>query len=336
MRKLAAFGCLWAVAAKVPPPALFRGQRRQSPHSVHQSRRRGPAARVGNAENHGTAKPLRPPVSLVDATVCAAIPCTRAHWGPLLRRSLDSVAKQTRRVDRVVVVLSLVGLKPDEFKKMCAARQTELSTWHANATLVCATAKRGDRTHAANRNAAGRSCDATWIAFVDADDEMQPERVERMLGHVLRHRADIGLHSFEFRRPQAIGLNSTTLSFGLNSTTSRGRHLPPDSLQPKITTPFMLWASANRTAEPIKGLGPVGELVTGSRVHLGHSFVRTAALREIPQPEGREYYRREDLAWFRRAVWTGLRAVLTDEQLSVYYAGTTVSRRSNFESDHVF
>ncbi len=304
---------------------------------MHQSRRRrGPAARVGNAENHGTVKPLRPPVSLVDDTVCAAIPCTHAHWGPLLRRSLDSVAKQTRRVDRVVVVLSLVGLKPDEFKKMCAARQTELSTWHANATLVCAKAKRGDRTHASNRNAAGRSCNTTWIAFVDADDEMQPERVERMLGHVLRHRADIGLHSFEFRRPQAIGLNSTTLSFGLNSTTSRGRHLPPDSLQPKITTPFMLWASANRTAEPIKGLGPVGELVTGSRVHLGHSFVRTAALREIPQPEGREYYRREDLAWFRRAVWTGLRAVLTDEQLSVYYAGTTVSRRSNFESDHVF
>ena len=336
MRKLAAFGCLWAVAAKVPlrPPA--HGQRRQSPHSVHQSRRRGPAARVGNAENHGTAKPLRPPVSLADDTVCAAIPCTRAHWGPLLRRSLDSVAKQTRRVDRVVVVLSLVGLKPDEFKKMCAARQTELSTWHANATLVCATAKRGDRTHAANRNAAGRSCNTTWIAFVDADDEMQPERVERMLGHVLRHRADIGLHSFEFRRPQAIGLNSTTLSFGLNSTTSRGRHLPPDSLQPKITTPFMLWASANRTAEPIKGLGPVGELVTGSRVHLGHSFVRTAALREIPQPEGREYYRREDLTWFRRAVWAGLRAVLTNEQLSVYYGGTAVSRHSSFQSDHVF
>ena len=69
------------------------------------------------------------------------------------------------------MVLSLVGLKPDEFKKMCAARQTELSTWHANATLVCAKAKRGDRTHASNRNAAGRSCNTTWIAFVDADDE---------------------------------------------------------------------------------------------------------------------------------------------------------------------
>ena len=91
-------------------------------------------------------EPLRPPVSLVDDTVCAAIPCTHAHWGPLLRRSLDSVAKQTRRVDRVVVVLSLVGLKPDEFKKMCAARQTELSTWHANATLVCTKAKHGPHT----------------------------------------------------------------------------------------------------------------------------------------------------------------------------------------------
>ena len=30
----------------------------------------------------------------------------------------------------------------------------------------------------------------------------------------------------------------------------------------------------------------MSELVTGSRVTLGHSFVRTAALLEIPQPEG--------------------------------------------------
>ena len=80
----------------------------------------------------------------------------------------------------------------------------------------------------------------------------------------------------------------------------------------------------------------MSELVTGSRVTFGHSFVRTAALLEIPQPEGSEYYRREDLAWFRRAVWTGLRVVLTDEQLSVYYAGTAVSRHSSLQSDHVF
>ena len=176
MRKLAAFGCLWAVAA---PPA--HGQRRQSPHSVHLSRRRGPAARVGNAENHGTAQPLRPPVSLVDDTVCAAIPCTHAHWGPLLRRSLDSVAKQTRRVDRVVVVLSLVSLKPDEFQKMCAARQTELSTWHANSDPCVTKAQRGDaHTHLTAMQPAAR---VTPLGpFVDADDEMQPE-VERVLSH---------------------------------------------------------------------------------------------------------------------------------------------------------
>ena len=58
----------------------------------------------------------------------------------------------------------------------------------------------------------------------------------------------------------------------------------------------------------------MSELVTGSRVTLGHSFVRTAALREIPQPEGREYSDGgSDLV---QAVWAGLRAVLTNEQLS--------------------
>ena len=97
----------------------------------------------------------------------------------------------------------------------------------------------------------------------------------------------------------------------------------------------MVWVIANRTAEPIIGLGPVTELCTDSHVTAGHSFVRTAALREIPQPKGREYYRREDMVWFRRTVWAGLRVVFTDEQLSVYYGGSSVSRRSNFQKDHI-
>ena len=124
MRKLAALGCLWAVAAKVPlrPPA--HGQRRQSPHSVHQSRRRGPrrrgpAARVGNAENHGTAQPLRPPVSLVDDTVCAAIPCTRLRQSKTATaiKYGDTVVKRSREkqdmrefnlIEREVCVLKLL------------------------------------------------------------------------------------------------------------------------------------------------------------------------------------------------------------------------------------
>ena len=288
-------------------------------HSVHQSRRRGPAARVGNAENHGTAN-RSGRRSLWRTTLFVLQSRALTPTGDRCCAALWTVSRS-----RLAVLIewwwcSAWSVSSPMSSKKCA-QHGRRSYRHGTPTRPLYVRKPSTvRTHASNRNAAGRSCNTTWIAFVDADDEMQPERVERMLGHVLRHRADIGLHSFEFRRPQAIGLNSTTLSFGLNSTTSRGRHLPPDSLQPKITTPFMLWARANRTAEPIKGLGPVGELVTGSRVHLGHSFVRTAALREVPQPEGREYYRREDLAWFRRAVWTGLRAVLTDEQLSVYYA----------------
>ena len=103
MRKLAALGCLWAVAA---PPA--HGQRRQSPHSVHLSRRRGPAARVGNAENHGTAQPLRPPVPLVDDTVCPAIPCTR------LRQSKTATA--IKYGDTVVKLFRNQGMR--EFNLM--------------------------------------------------------------------------------------------------------------------------------------------------------------------------------------------------------------------------
>ena len=111
MRKLAALGCLWAVAAKVPlrPPA-------------HGQRRRGPAARVarvGSAENHGTAKPLRPPVSLVDDTVCAAIPCTRLRQSKTSTaiKYGDTVVKRSREkqdmrefnlIEREVCVLKLL------------------------------------------------------------------------------------------------------------------------------------------------------------------------------------------------------------------------------------
>ena len=249
--------------------------------------------------------------------MCAAIPCAQHHWGPLLQRSLRSVAKQTRRVDQVVVAVSLVGLSPEARERKCAARQTQLSTWFDGAKLVCVEAVKGSRTHAANRNVAGRQCgNATWVAFIDADDEMQPERVMRMIDVMRRAKADIGLHSYVYRQSQP---RLASLS-AVSSATTYGAHLPAGSREPTIRSPSVLYRAANASSRRFMLMAPLN-----CKTHHGHSFVRRSVLSEVPQPEEKEQYRQEDVAWVDRSMRAGVRVVHTDEELSVYYSGSSVA-----------
>ena len=43
----------------------------------------------------------------------------------------------------------------------------------------------------------------------------------------------------------------------------------------------------------------------------------------MPQPEAKEFHRREDIAFVNRAVRDGVPTLHTNEQLSVYYQGTS-------------
>ena len=136
--------------------------------------------------------PVVPPENYEkDTNVCVAIPCTPNHW-PHLPRALRSVRLQIRPADSVVVTLSHTS------PESCAPLQAELSMMLPIATLVCWNNSVRYWTRGANRNLASRECagrQSTHVAFIDADDEMQPLRLLRMLALMREHRAEVGVIS---------------------------------------------------------------------------------------------------------------------------------------------
>ena len=131
---------------------------------------------------------LEPAAWSGNESVCVAIPCAPKHWS-LLPRVLRSVERQTRRPERVVVALS--HTQP----AACEARQGELTRMLPGAGLKCVGGSGWTRGH--NRNVAAAACgNVSLIAYVDADDQMAPVRLERMVALMAAHDAHLGLHSY--------------------------------------------------------------------------------------------------------------------------------------------
>ena len=136
---------------------------------------------------------LAPPVATTAATTCVAIPCVPQHWR-LLPRALRSITLQTRKANFIVVILSHVNEKSAE----CTQLRQMLKSWVPRARLACVHSGSGAATRGANRNRAVDLCrGASHVAFLDADDEMYPARLEVMLALMVKYNADLGLHSFK-------------------------------------------------------------------------------------------------------------------------------------------
>ena len=117
--------------------------------------------------------------------VCAAVPCSPKHWA-ILPRALRSIANQTRPADRTVVVLSHTPAAA------CGTLQAELV---GEARLVCDPRQHRGGSTGANRNIAALACgnDTTYVAYLDADDEAHPKRLETMVALMEEHKADLGI-----------------------------------------------------------------------------------------------------------------------------------------------
>jgi len=196
------------------------------------------------------------------------------------------MANQTRPADRTVVVLSHTPAAA------CGTLQAELV---GEARLVCDPRQHRGGSTGANRNIAALACgnDTTYVAYLDADDEAHPKRLETMVALMEEHKADLGLHDYALVASRASGLDT----------------LPGDVSGARVT--------GAAAYEQAASAGTWDKL---PRAHNGHVVVRRAVLHALKQRE--DVARGQDSLFVRDVVSAGYRAVHTSAQLTVYHSGT--------------
>jgi heptose III glucuronosyltransferase len=120
------------------------------------------------------------------------VPCRNAE--PYLATCLESLAAQTRRIDEVLLV-------EDGSTDGSADTLRRFAQRHPNFILLD-----GPRVDAAAaRNAGLERASGDWIGFADADDWLEPDMYERLLGLAEAQQLDMALcnarYHFEGRRP---------------------------------------------------------------------------------------------------------------------------------------
>ena len=129
-----------------------------------------------------------------------AIPSYIGHIDKLFEL-LDSIEKQTRLPDKVVVSCS-------------STREFKNNKTHSFPLQIIVTEKR--QNAAQNRNiAVSNLMDMDFITFIDADDIMHPQRIECLLKVFEAYDVDIILHTFisnnEFEKLQSINVRINSL-----------------------------------------------------------------------------------------------------------------------------
>ena len=140
---------------------------------------------------------------LATLRTCVVIPCAAAHI-PYLGRCLNSVQTQTRaRIASVIVEVSAVNasrcpdhLARDNIQIFCTSRTMYAGEARNSGARRCVTQSPEPR--------------ADFITFLDADDELLPYAVARMLGLMRRSNATVGLHDYLRRHEQIWSGNELT------------------------------------------------------------------------------------------------------------------------------
>ncbi len=126
-----------------------------------------------------------------------AIPCYIGHIEHL-QKLLDSIAKQTRLPDKVVVSCSSTAEIPHDFHK-----------YDFDLQIICDPSVKNPSQ---NRNIAARNLDTDIITFFDADDIMHPQRLE-FIEQAFMGNADIVLHNYETNQEETPLFESSNISY---------------------------------------------------------------------------------------------------------------------------
>ena len=168
---------------------------------------------------------------------------------------------------------------------------------------------------------ASRACAprTTHVANIDADDEMQPTRLLRMLTLMREHHADIGVHSYDrVRSERAVVKAATKRSPRHRRAGSRRFDETLNRTRPVVTSPEVLGKTDVRD---------------WSMTHFGHNVVRASLVANMAWPEHLQVA--EDVAFVRKALRCQFRVVHTDERLTIYHRGYSVQRITSVEGSRL-
>ena len=133
-------------------------------------------------------------------TIGVAVPCYHGHVN-ILKNLLDSIEKQTRKPDMVVVSCSGVNDTPYyqeqySFPLKIIANPNKMNT-------------------ATNRNIAAKMLDTDIISYIDADDQMHFQRLEIIEKAFVENDIDLFLHNYVdgFNKPD---INYDNVVFVIN------------------------------------------------------------------------------------------------------------------------
>ncbi len=121
-------------------------------------------------------------------TLGIAIPCYKNHIGPL-KNLLDSIERQTKKPDKVVISSS-------------STEQKDLPQFehYSFPFFIITTSEK--KNAAQNRNIAASHLDTDIISFIDADDLIHYQRLEIIYKCFISTNCKLVLHSFQWgRRP---------------------------------------------------------------------------------------------------------------------------------------
>lgn len=137
-------------------------------------------------------------------TIGVAVPCYHGHVR-ILQNLLDSIEKQTRKPDMVVVSCSGVSDKDVPYRQENYSFPLKIVT-----TIL-------KLSSAQNRNIAVDNLDTHIVSFIDADDQMHPQRIEILERAFQENDIVLLLHNFTkgFDNPDIIyDINNIPIHFG--------------------------------------------------------------------------------------------------------------------------
>ena len=209
-------------------------------------------------------------------TIGVAIPCYKPHHH-LLYRLIDSIADQTHKPNKIVV--------------SCSSWDTDTIKEHVHREIpVTVVYSKRRIVQAENRNIAARMLGTDIVTFIDADDLMNPRRIEFLLQAFEKTGCDCIVHDFQY-------IPHGTYVPHENETEIK---ISEDIVVKNPTQPGCMTSPNNKS------------------FHHAHLAVTKEVFARFQYPVEEQYYRIEDSVYLATLLRTGVKICYLENKLSQY------------------